>query len=208
MRIDLHIHTYPRSSCSSIEPAALIQEAKRIGLDGICLTEHQSLWPPGEVEKLARDGGIRIFRGNEITTDQGDILVFGYEEHVQGIVTIQELYERVAAAGGYMIAAHPFRGFLVFGIGQLQMNVEHASQRRVFQYVNALEIRNGKVTEQENEMARQVAEKLDMHGVAGSDAHLIDEVGKWITIFERNIQNERELIEELTAGRFSTGSAR
>lgn len=208
MRIDLHIHTYPRSSCSSIEPAALIQEAKRIGLDGICLTEHQSLWPPGEVEKLARDGGIRIFRGNEITTDQGDILVFGYEEHVQGIVTIQELYERVAAAGGYMIAAHPFRGFLVFGIGQLQMNVEHASQRRVFQYVNALEIGNGKVTEQENEMARQVAEKLDMHGVAGSDAHLIDEVGKWITIFEREIQNERELIEELTAGRFSIGSAR
>ena len=208
MRIDLHIHTYPRSSCSSIEPAALIQEAKRIGLDGICLTEHQSLWPPGEVEKLARDGGIRIFRGNEITTDQGDILVFGYEEHVQGIVTIQELYERVAAAGGYMIAAHPFRGFLVFGIGQLQMNVEHASQRRVFQYVNALEIGNGKVTEQENEMARQVAEKLDMHGVAGSDAHLIDEVGKWITIFEREIQNERELIEELAAGRFSIGSAR
>lgn len=208
MRIDLHIHTHPRSSCSSIEPAALIQEAKMIGLDGICLTEHQSLWPPREAEELARDGGISIFRGNEITTDQGDILVFGYEEHIQGIITIQELHERVAAAGGYMIAAHPFRGFLVFGIGQLQMNVEQASQRRVFQYVNALEIGNGKVTEQENDMARQVAEKLDMHGVAGSDAHLIDEVGKWITIFERDIQNEQDLIEELRAGRFSTGSAR
>lgn len=208
MRIDLHIHTHPRSSCSSIEPVALIQEAKRIGLDGICLTEHQSLWHPREAEELARDGGIRIFRGNEITTDQGDILVFGYEENIQGIVTIQELHERVAAAGGYMIAAHPFRGFLVFGIGQLQMNVDHASQRRVFQYVNALEVGNGKVTEQENDMARQVAEKLDMHGVAGSDAHLIDEVGRWVTIFERDIQNEQDLIEELKAGRFKTGSAR
>jgi predicted metal-dependent phosphoesterase TrpH len=208
MRIDLHVHTHPRSSCSSIEPAALIHEAKRIGLDGICLTEHQFLWQQREAEELARDGGIRIFRGNEITTDQGDILVFGYEENIQGIVTIQELHEKVAATGGYMIAAHPFRGFLVFGIGQLQMNVEQASQRRVFQYVNALEIRNGKVTEQENDMARQVAEKLDMHGVAGSDAHLIDEVGRWITIFERDIQNEQDLIEELKAGRFKTGSAR
>jgi predicted metal-dependent phosphoesterase TrpH len=208
MRIDLHVHTYPRSTCSSIDPIELVREARRIGLDGICLTEHQSLWHPHETEELAKDEGIRIFRGNEITTDQGDILVFGYEEDVQGIVTIQELHDAVTKAGGFMIAAHPFRGFLVFGIGQLQMNVDQASQRRVFQYVNALEVRNGKVTEQENDMARQVAEKLDMPGVAGSDAHLIDEVGKWVTIFERNIQNEQDLIEELQAGRFKTGSAR
>jgi predicted metal-dependent phosphoesterase TrpH len=208
MRIDLHVHTYPRSTCSSIEPMELVREARRIGLDGICLTEHQSLWHLHETEELAKDGGIRIFRGNEITTDQGDILVFGYEEDVQGIVTIQELHGAVTAAGGFMIAAHPFRGFLVFGIGQLQMNVEQASQRRVFQYVDAIEIGNGKVTEQENDMARQVAERLDMDGVAGSDAHLINEVGKWITIFERDIQDEHELVEELKAGRFKTGSAR
>ncbi len=208
MRIDLHAHTYPRSTCSSIEPIELVREAKRIGLDGICLTEHQSLWHPHETEELAKDVGITVLRGNEITTDQGDILVFGYEEDVQGVVTIQELHDAVTAAGGFMIAAHPFRGFLVFGIGQLQMNVEQASQRKVFQYVDAIEIGNGKVTEQENDMARQVAERLDMSGVAGSDAHLIDEVGKWITIFESDIRNEHELVEELKAGRFKIGSAR
>jgi predicted metal-dependent phosphoesterase TrpH len=208
MRIDLHVHTYPRSTCSSIEPMELVREARRIGLDGICLTEHQSLWHSHETEELARDGGIAIFRGNEITTNQGDILVFGYEEDVQGIVTIQELHGAVTVAGGFMIAAHPFRGFLVFGIGQLQMNVEQASQRSVFQYVDAIEIGNGKVTEQENDMARQVAERLNMNGVAGSDAHLIDEVGKWITIFERDIRDEHELVEELKAGRFKIGSAR
>jgi histidinol phosphatase-like PHP family hydrolase len=39
MKIDLHIHTAPLSACSYIDPRELIQEARRLELDGICLTE-------------------------------------------------------------------------------------------------------------------------------------------------------------------------
>ncbi|MBW2052388.1 MAG: PHP domain-containing protein [Deltaproteobacteria bacterium] len=208
MRVDLHIHTSPRSSCSHIDPSELIQEAVRLGLDGLCLTEHQVIWNPGEVEDLARGGDIKIFRGNEITTNQGDILVFGLEEDLQGVIPIKKLHKKVREAGGLMIAAHPFRGFKTFGIGQLQMDVDQACKRKVFQYVDGLEVRNGKLNEQENDMAAQVAERLDLLGVAGSDAHNVDEVGKWITVFDREIENEQELIEELRAGRFTIGSAR
>jgi len=204
MRIDLHIHTRPRSPCSAIHPAELLDEARLAGLDGFCLTEHQNQWPPKEVEAMTRRGGIQIFRGNEITTNQGDVLVFGYEEDVKGVVMIQELRKEVEAAGGLMIAAHPFRGFLLFGITQLKMDVEQACKRTLFQYVEGLEIYNGKVTEPENEMAGQVAEKLGLLGVAGSDAHRLNEVGRCVTIFERPIRTERELIEELWAGRFTT----
>ncbi|MBW2091139.1 MAG: PHP domain-containing protein, partial [Deltaproteobacteria bacterium] len=166
------------------------------------------LWDPKETEDLARDGGIIIFRGNEITTNQGDILVFGLEEDLQGVVAIRNLHKKVQAAGGYMIAAHPFRGFKTFGISQLHMNVDQALKRKVFQYVDGLEIRNGKLNEQENDMAEKVAERLNLAGVAGSDAHNVDEIGKWITIFEREIKTEEELIGELKAGRFTIGSAR
>ncbi len=78
MRIDLHIHTSPRSACSYLDPQELIKEARRLKLDGICLTEHQVLWDPDDVDRLAREGGVKIFRGNEFTTNQGDILVFGF----------------------------------------------------------------------------------------------------------------------------------
>ena len=71
MRIDLHIHTAPLSACSYIDPQELIQEARRLKLDGICLTEHQVVWDPAEVDRLAEKAGIRIFRGNEFTTDSG-----------------------------------------------------------------------------------------------------------------------------------------
>ena len=73
MRIDLHIHTSPLSACSYIDPQELIQQARQLKLDGICLTEHQVVWNPADVDKLAEEAGIRIFRGNEFTTNQGEI---------------------------------------------------------------------------------------------------------------------------------------
>ena len=202
MKIDLHIHTAPLSACSYIDPRELIQEARRLELDGICLTEHQVVWDPAEVNRLAQEAGIRIFRGNEFTTNQGDILVFGFYEDIKELLIIQDLREKVTAAGGYMIAAHPFRGFKTFGIGQLQMTVEQAARRKVLEFVDAVEIGNGKLSPDENDMARKVAEKLGLPGTGGSDAHRVDELATWITVFENEIKDEDELLHELHAGRF------
>jgi len=205
MKIDLHIHTAPLSACSYIDPQELIQEARRLKLDGICLTEHQVVWNRAEVDRLAEEGGIRIFRGNEFTTNQGDILVFGFYEDIKELLILQELREKVTAAGGYMIAAHPFRGFKTFGIGQLQMTVEQASKRKMLQLVDAVEVGNGKLAPDENEMARKVAEKLGLPGTGGSDAHRVDEIATWVTDFEKDIEDENELLQELHAGRFKAG---
>jgi predicted metal-dependent phosphoesterase TrpH len=202
MKIDLHIHTSPLSACSYIDPQELIQEARRLQLDGICLTEHQVVWDPDEVAKLAAEAGISIFRGNEFTTNQGDILVFGFYEDIKELLIIQELREKVTAAAGYMIAAHPFRGFKTFGIGQLQLTVEQACKRKVLEFVDAVEVGNGKLSPEENDMARKVAEKLGLPGTGGSDAHRVDEIGTWVTVFEKEIQSEIELVQELHAGRF------
>jgi len=203
MRIDLHIHTSPRSACSYIDPHELIQEAQRLKLDGICLTEHQVIWDSDEVNELARESGIKIFRGNEFTTNQGDMLVFGLYKDIKDLLMIQELSEEVKTAGGYMIAAHPFRGFKTFGIGQLQMTVEQACRRKALEFVDAIEVGNGKLSPDENDMARKVAQKLGLPGTAGSDAHRVDEVGRWATVFEKEIHTELELVQELHSGRLA-----
>jgi hypothetical protein len=65
-----------------------------------------------------------------------------------------------------------------------------------------VEIGNGKLSQDENDMARRVAEKLGLSGTGGSDAHRIDEIATWVTVFEKDIDNEQELLEELHAGRF------
>ena len=202
MKVDLHIHTAPLSACSYIDPQDLIQEARRLELDGICLTEHQVVWDRAQVDRLAAHADIRIFRGNEFTTNQGDILVFGFYEDIKELLILQELREKVTAGGGYMIAAHPFRGFKTFGIGQLQMTVEQASKRKMLEFVDAIEVGNGKLSPDENELARKVAEKLGLPGTGGSDAHRVDEIGTWVTAFEKDVENENELLQELHAGRF------
>ena len=202
MRIDLHIHTSPLSACSYIDPHELVREARRLELDGICLTEHQVVWNPKEVNNLAREGGIKVFRGNEYTTNQGDVLVFGFYEDIKELMLIQELREMVKKAGGFMIAAHPFRGFKTFGIGQLQMTVDQACKRKMFEFVDAIEVHNGKLSADENDMARKVSEKLRLPGTAGSDAHRLDEIATAVTIFENDIRDEIQLVEALHSGRF------
>ena len=203
MRIDIHTHTTPKSPCSVLNPNDLIKSALDARLDGICLTEHQALWEKSDVEALASTGGIKIFRGNEFTTNQGDVLVFGYYEDIKDLLMIQDLREAVLQAGGFMIAAHPFRGFKTVGIGQLQMTLEQACKRKIFRYVDAIEIGNGKLSPSENEMSRNVAVQLGLLGTAGSDAHRADEIGRWVMDFERDFSSEEELVRELKAGRFA-----
>ncbi|MFH0957625.1 MAG: PHP domain-containing protein [Pseudomonadota bacterium] len=208
MKIDLHVHTSPRSPCSDIVPETLIQESKKIGLDGFCLTEHQVMWRFDEVSRLAQNSGIKIFRGNEITTAQGDVLVFGLDENIQGIITIQELAKIAKDAGAFTIAAHPFRGFKVFGLGQLGMTLDQACKKKILHFVDAVEIRNGRVTERENGVAEKVAQRLGLRSTAGSDAHEIGALGTWVTVFEREISNDSDLLEELRSGKYTIGTSR
>ncbi|MFP4085251.1 MAG: PHP-associated domain-containing protein [Desulfobacteraceae bacterium] len=206
--IDLHVHTSPASPCSMAPVDQTIAEAKRIGLDGICLTDHNYVWDDTDVEKLRQKHGYLILRGNEITTEQGDILVFGLEKDIQGIIRLQDLRRGVLDAGGFMIAAHPFRGFLIVGIGKLGLTHKAAMARPVFQSVDAIEVLNSKVTPKENDFASQVAAKLGMPATGGSDAHAVAELGIHATHFEVPINNERELIQALKTGTYRPVSFR
>ncbi len=199
MKIDLHSHTLPLSTCSHMTADEAVQSAKGAGLDGICLTEHNKPWNPDEIQRLRDKFEFPVFRGMEVTSKDGDILVFGFHKSMDEILTASELRER--AAGAYMIAAHPFRGFLVFGFPQLSLTPERAAERPIFQAVDAIEAYNCKVTTEETEIAFKVASIVALPCVAGSDAHKVTDIGKLYTIFEKTIVTEEELIAELHAGR-------
>jgi predicted metal-dependent phosphoesterase TrpH len=199
--IDLHTHSAPASPCSFIPVNQLIKEAQQIGLDGICLTDHNYIWDRNTVEELRQKHGFLILRGNEITTDQGDMLVFGMDRDVQGIIRIEDLKKETLKSGGVIIAAHPFRGFLAFGVEQLGLTPEKAMQRSLFKYVDAVEILNSKVTEIENRLTRKVAAGLGLPGTGGSDAHDVGEVGIYATRFTDNISNEADLVKAIKDGK-------
>jgi hypothetical protein len=197
MIVDLHVHTAPASPCASASVHEMIQEAIRVGLDAICFTDHNHVWKADQVEELRQRYGLLVCRGNEITTNQGDILVFGLDEDVQGIIDIAELRERVLRADGFMIVAHPFRGFLAVGLQDAGLTVDQAVERSLFQCVDAVEVFNGRSTRSENEFSVTVAERLGLPATGGSDAHETFEIGLYATRFAEPIRNEAELIQAL-----------
>ncbi len=200
--IDLHVHSSPASPCSSTPVEEQIKEAKRIGLNGICLTDHNYVWEEDVVEGLRQQHEFLVLRGNEITTDQGDMLVFGLHKEIRGIIKLEELREEVSRSGGFIIAAHPFRGFLTVGIDQLGLSPEEAMKRPLFNHVDALEALNGRATDSENRFTGEVAARLGMPITGGSDAHEVSEIGIYATRFDQSIENEKDLISALQSGNY------
>ena len=55
MILDLHIHTSWHSADSNLSPIELIREAKRLGLDGVVVTEHDRGWDRFRARELAAE---------------------------------------------------------------------------------------------------------------------------------------------------------
>ncbi len=206
--IDLHTHTRHGSVCGYMWPDQLVEQAKEIGLDGVCITEHDSFWKPERIERLAEKHEFLVIGGTEVATDCGEVLIFGLRELPREISSLEEIRKRVDQAGGVMIAAHPFRALAATGAASdspLKL-VDSVVEHLIFQYVDEIEVLNGLSSAWECELGRVVANRLNMRGIGGSDAHGVTSVGACYTIFERGIKNEGDLIREIKEGRFKGGN--
>ena len=210
-KIDLHAHTVQGSECSVMKPEELIERAALVGLDGICITEHDNIRRSPELEERARERGLLLFYGVEANTDHGEVLAFGPIEYTEGFHELSRLRQAVDDTGGAIIAAHPFRReFSPFysGGGVTRPTLEEACARPIMEMVDSLEVINGASTEEECEFGRQVAENLGLGMAGGSDAHSTDGIGICVTVFERPITNWVEFLEELRAGRYKPADLR
>src|SRR5438552_5288300 len=112
MKFDLHIHTSRHSPDSEIDPFVLVRRARRIGLDGIVITEHDWLWTEPELEELrAAQPGLVVLAGIEVSALEGHFLVYGVHNPfaLSRGIRVHELCEEVHRQGGAVVAAHPFR---------------------------------------------------------------------------------------------------
>jgi predicted metal-dependent phosphoesterase TrpH len=197
--VDLHTHTRFGSNCSYMEPAQLVQRAKEVGLDAVCITEHNAPWDEGAIRALSERSGFPVLGGVEVSTELGDVLVFGVQARLLAGSRMEDLRRLVETEGGVMIAAHPFRCYSWPGAA---MDVEEAAALPVLRWVDAVEVFNGTSPWPEVEFGCAVLERLGLPGVGGSDAHSPLSVGRCYTRFEREVASVEELVAELKGGRF------
>ncbi len=73
---------------------------------------------------------------------------------------------------------------------------------RLMAGVIAIETHNGGMREEANRMAEQLREAYGLPGTGGSDAHGVDQLGRCVTEFERDMADEAGLIAALREGRY------
>jgi predicted metal-dependent phosphoesterase TrpH len=190
VRIDLHCHSNRFSACSSLAPEDLVARARAAGLDGICLTEHDRLWPLDDLRALASASGLVVLRGMEVTTEMGHVLVFGVDAPPPAMFLARSLAEAVRSEGGLLALAHPGRA------GQPRL-----PPHQVAALFDAVEVLNGSDGAAQNEAARALAARAPLPGIAGSDCHAPHEVGTVATVLPVRVETEAELVAALRLGR-------
>ena len=206
MLIDLHTHSYPRSDDSFMSVHELIAGSKSLGLDGICLTDHDTFWTDDEIQRLSSKHDFLIFQGCEINTESGHVLVFGLDKYEFGMHQAEFLRTSVEKAEGVMIAAHPYRRrFLEEPAerpGVRNEMLERASQDKFFQMCQGIEALNGRGLPIQNEFSLDLGGILHTRMTAGSDAHKVEQIGTVATEFQQSVSCLQDLIQELRAGRY------
>ena len=210
MFIDLHTHSYPSSDDSFLSPDELIEAAKNAGLDGICLTEHDHFWDPSAIASLSAKHSFPVFPGCEVNTDDGHVLVFGLESYIFGMHKSEFLRRHVDAAGGVMVAAHPYRRRYLKERAHLTDDystmVEKACADRFFGFCDAIEGLNGRASAGQTAFSTDLAGRLGLGMVGASDSHRLKHMGGAATRFENKIGNVQDLIREIKAARYEAVS--
>lgn len=188
MIFDMHVHT-TFSPCSRMRVDEAVAAAKQSGLDGICITDHDTMHIRHALSEGEQENGVVVIFGMEYTTARGDFLVFGPFEALDPGLSADRLLQIVDQSGGIAIAAHPFRK-------------DRPVDGRIIEdgRCRVIESLNGRNTTTENAAVQHWRGDYDLTECGGSDAHTVEEVGAFATRFFAPVRTRSDLIAALKNG--------
>lgn len=190
MKIDIHIHTVYSDGYGTVRD--ILKIAKFKGLDGIAITDHDTLKGYFKTKSYNNGNGLLVIPGYEVHTDAGHVIVLGLEtlpprtEHIR----YEELIEWVRRLGGVTIIAHP-------AVGRIALERWLNCRPDAVEVLNALYPLHGYFTRR----SMNIALKLNVPTVGGSDAHYPQNVGDAYTVIELNSLNLDDFISSFKSGR-------
>ena len=194
---DLHLHThYSADACGS--PEAMVQVAKRRGLSGIALTDHNTC---AAVEHLTRAGLIRedglavdgflIIPGVEVSTADGHLLCLGTTLPLMKGRPAIEVAAVVRERGGIVIAPHPYDSFRA-GIREATLDLLDLAAVETFNAAVTLRRFNAK--------AAAYAARRGLAATAASDAHHASATGICTTAYDLSELSVASVLEAIPQG--------
>jgi predicted metal-dependent phosphoesterase TrpH len=162
--IDLHLHTV-FSGDSSIQPETIVEQLhSHPFVKGVAITDHDSLRGYFRTCKLAEPfEDIIILPGVEVSTEVGDLIILGVDEETVFPKSLASLLEFSEVYGGTIVIPHPYRSL---GLHSVAEEI----------HAHAIEVLNPTATPKENKLARDLAKRRNLPGIAGTDAHSPNEM--------------------------------
>jgi predicted metal-dependent phosphoesterase TrpH len=176
-KADLHIHTIHSDGAPSV-PELLAHAAARTDLRLIAVTDHDSIAGARQAAQLARNFGITVVVGEEVSTADGHLLALFIDTFLPPNRPAAETIAAIHAQGGLAIAPHPFDRS-VPSLGR------HGLDRPGWHF-DAVEGFNAGVfwsQRASNHTAQVAAAVLGVPAIGGSDAHTLVTVGQGYTLF-------------------------
>ena len=135
----------------------------------VAITDHNALAGALDFHTRAPD---RFLVGEEIDTNEGELIGLFLEEMVPGGLSLQETIARVRAQDGLVGASHPLDRWRDKGIGAETLEAIH-------EQLDFVEVLNARmIHDSDNQQAQEMAARWGLPGSAGSDAHAPFEVGR------------------------------
>jgi predicted metal-dependent phosphoesterase TrpH len=160
LKLDLHLHSsFSNDATGSSED--LIKSLKKRGLQGMALTDHNTIKGCIAAQKVAPKDFL-VIPSTEISTADGHLLAFNVTENIERGLSVEETVERVIDAGGEPIVPHLFR--LLSGIKKEKL-------KGIQTKVSAIEVFNGCSVPSTNLKSAKVARMFNLGGTGGSDSH-------------------------------------
>lgn len=198
VHIDTHVHTAD-SYDAETSTERVLERAAAVGLDGVVVTDHDSIEESRRAAELAPLYGLVGIPGVEVSTRDGHLLAIGVDEppgHGRGLAGT---VETVHARGGVAVVPHPFQR----SRHGVRASAVEACQYRRETTVDGIEVHNAyALTGIRNTQAASFAAAHDYPRFGGSDAHMARLVGTAYTEVAVDGEVSREsVVEAMRAGR-------
>jgi predicted metal-dependent phosphoesterase TrpH len=166
-KADFHIHSkYSGDSTTTLQQ--IVEACQRKNINCIALSDHGAIEGALELKAIAP---FYVIVAEEVLTTRGEIMGMFLKELVPSGLSMEESIQRIKAQGGLLCAQHPFDRIRPDALKSGVMD-EIVDQIDVVEVFNARNPLLGS-----SKQAQVFAQKHNLPGTAGSDAHAAYEIG-------------------------------
>jgi len=188
MKFDMHVHS-SHSADGHAAPRQILKQARRLGLDGLCIADHNTIAGSLEARKIASEFKLIVVSGMEISSSGGHILAYGISEGIPRDLDPAETRDRIHSQGGMAVVPHPYRFWS--GLGE---------EATLALKPDAVETVNAHSTVRENMLAGKLAKRMGLPRTAGSDSHELTSFGRAYTIMP-DASSEEDMLKAIRTGK-------